>query len=148
MGNTMGSMGHNTDASDHGNAGSTKATNSGSTHQPSVNDILTKNPAIGGKIQTLTGMSASQACTGFKNLGQCVAAAHVSKNLGISFDCLKSDMTGTAPQSTSCPAGTGTKSMSLGKAIQTLDPQADHKAESKKGETQAQQDMKTSGVQS
>jgi len=148
MGNTMGSMGHNAGASDHGNAGSTKATNSGSTHQPSVNDILTKNPAIGGKIQTLTGMSASQACTGFKNLGQCVAAAHVSKNLGISFDCLKSDMTGTAPQSTSCPAGTGTKSMSLGKAIQTLDPQADHKAESKKGETQAQQDMKTSGVQS
>jgi hypothetical protein len=148
MGNTMGSMGHNTGASDHGNAGSTKATNSGSTHQPSVNDILTKNPAIGGKIQTLTGMSASQACAGFKNLGQCVAAAHVSKNLGISFDCLKSDMTGTAPQSTSCPAGTGTKSMSLGKAIQTLDPQADHKAESKKGETQAQQDMKTSGVQS
>jgi hypothetical protein len=148
MGNTMGSMGHNTGASDHGNAGSTKATNSGSTHQPSVNDILTKNPAIGDKIQTLTGMSASQACTGFKNLGQCVAAAHVSKNLGISFDCLKSDMTGTAPQSTSCPAGTGTKSMSLGKAIQTLDPQADHKAESKKGETQAQQDMKTSGVQS
>ena len=148
MGNTMGSMGHNTGASDHGNAGTTKATNSGSTHQPSVNDILTKNPAIGGKIQTLTGMSASQACTGFKNLGQCVAAAHVSKNLGISFDCLKSDMTGTAPQSTSCPAGTGTKSMSLGKAIQTLDPQADHKAESKKGETQAQQDMKASGVQS
>jgi len=148
MGNAMGSMGHNTGASDHGNAGSTKATNSGSTHQPSVNDILTKNPAIGGKIQTLTGMSASQACTGFKNLGQCVAAAHVSKNLGISFDCLKSDMTGTAPQSTSCPAGTGTKSMSLGKAIQTLDPQADHKTESKKGETQAEQDMKTSGVQS
>jgi hypothetical protein len=148
MGSTMGSMGHNTGGSDHGNSGSTKATDSGSTHQPSVNDILTKNPAIGGKIQTLTGMSASQACTGFKNLGQCVAAAHVSKNLGISFDCLKSDMTGTAPQSTSCPAGTGTKSMSLGKAIQTLDPQADHKAESKKGETQAQQDMKTSGVQS
>ena len=148
MGNAMGSMGHNTGASDHGNAGSTKATNPGSTHQPSVNDILTKNPAIGGKIQTLTGMSASQACTGFKNLGQCVAAAHVSKNLGISFDCLKSDMTGTAPQSTSCPAGTGTKSMSLGKAIQTLDPQADHKAESKKGETEAQQDIKTSGVKS
>ena len=148
MGNTMGSMGHNTGASDHGNAGSTKATNSGSTHQSNVNDILAKNPAIGGKIQTLTGMPASLACTGFKNLGQCVAAAHVSKNLGISFDCLKSDMTGTAPQSTSCPAGTGTKSMSLGKAVQTLDPQADHKAESKKGETQAQQDMKTSGVQS
>ena len=32
MGNTMGSMGHNAGASDHGNAASTKATNSGSTH--------------------------------------------------------------------------------------------------------------------
>jgi hypothetical protein len=148
MGNTMGSMGRNTDVSDHGNAGSMKTTNSGSTHQPTVNDVLTKNPAIGAKIEKLTGMSASQACTGFKNLGQCVAAAHVSKNLGISFDCLRSDRTGTAPQGTSCPAGTGTKSMSLGKAIQTLDPQADHKAESKKGETEAQQDMKPSGAKS
>jgi len=117
-----------------------------STHKMNVDGILSKNPAIGDKIQSLTGMPASQACTGFKNLGQCVAAAHVSKNLRISFDCLKSDMTGTAPQGTSCPAGTGTKSMSLGKAIQTLDPTADQKAESKKGQTEAKQDMKSAGV--
>ncbi len=144
-GGGMGSgMGHSTGASDHGNVGSTNASNSGSTHQPSVNDILTKNPAISDKIHTLTGMSAQDACSGFKNLGKCVAAAHVSKNLGISFDCLKSDMTGTAPQGTSCPAGTGTKGMSLGKAIQTLDPQADQKAESKKGESQASKDLKGS----
>jgi len=38
--------------------------------------------------------------------------------------------------------------MSLGKAIQTLDPHADPKSESKKGETEAQQDLKNSGVQS
>ena len=137
-------MGHSTGSSNHRNSGSTKTTSSGSTHQPTVNDILTKNPAISSKIQTLTGMPASQACTGFKNLGQCVAAAHISKNLRISFDCLKSDMTGTAPQGTSCPAGTGTKSMSLGKAIQTLDPTADQKAES--GQTEAKQDMKSAGV--
>jgi hypothetical protein len=141
-------MGHGTGLDNHGNSGSANTNSSASTHNMSVDGILSKNPAIGDKIQSLTGMPANQACTGFKNLGQCVAAAHVSKNLGISFDCLKSDMTGTAHQSTSCPAGTGTKSMSLGKAIQTLAPQADHKAESKKGETQAQQDMRTSGVQS
>ncbi len=75
---------------------------------------------------------------------QCVAAAHVSKNLGISFGCLKSDVTGQASQGTSCPTGTGTKSMSLGKAIQTLDPRADQKAESKKGESQATKDLKVS----
>jgi hypothetical protein len=58
-------------------------------------------------------------------------------------------MTGAAPLSTSkCPAGTGNKSMGLGKAIQTLDPTADQKSESKRGETEAQQDMKNSGVKS
>jgi hypothetical protein len=38
--------------------------------------------------------------------------------------------------------------MSLGKAIQKLDPTADQKSESKRGETEAQQDMKRSGTQS
>lgn len=144
-----GAMGHGTGLDNHGNSGSANISSSGSSHKMSVDGILSKNPAIGGKIQSLTGMPASQACTGFKNLGQCVAAAHVSKNLGISFDCLRSDMTGIAPLSTSkCPAGTGTKRMSLGKSIQTLDPTADQKSESKKGETEAQQDLKSSGVQS
>src|SRR5712692_10857082 len=142
-------MGHGTGLDNHGNPGNANAGGSGSTRKMSVDDILSKNPAIGDKIQSLTGMPASQACTGFKNLGQCVAAAHVSKNLGISFDGLRSDMTGAAPLSTSkCPAGTGNKSMSLGKAIQTLDRTADQKSESKKGTTEAQQDMKSSGIQS
>ena len=142
-------MGHGTGLDSHGNPGNTNTSNSGSAHKMSVSDILSKNPAIGDKIQSLTGMPASQACTGFKNLGQCVAAAHVSKNLRITFDCLRSDITGTAPLSTSnCPAGTGAKSVSLGKSIQTLDPHADSKSESKKGQTEAQQDLKDSGVQS
>jgi len=152
MGGTMGggsSMGHGSNASDHGNAGSANSGSSGSTHQATIAGILDKNPAIGDRIQTLTGEPASQACTGFKNIGQCVAAAHVSKNLGITFDCLRSDMTGTAPQTTSnCPVDTGTKSMSLGKAIQTLSPNANPKAESKKGQTEAQQDLKSSGAKS
>src|SRR5258708_35607937 len=144
-----GAMGHSTGLDTHGNSAHANAGVPGSTHKATVNDILSKNPAIGDKIQSLTGMPASQACTGFKNMGQCVAAAHVSKNLGITFDCLRSDMTGSAPLSASnCPAGTGTKSMSLGKAIQTLDPTANQKSETKKGETEAQQDMKISGAQS
>ncbi len=139
--------GHGSGLDNHGNPGNTNAGGSGSTQKMSVSDILSKNPAIGDKIQSLTGMPASQACTGFKNLGQCVAAAHVSKNLKITFDCLRSDMTGTAPLSTSnCPAGTGAKSVSLGKSIQALDPNADSKSESKKGNTEAQQDLKNSGV--
>src|SRR6266404_9119303 len=135
-----------------GNMGATdhKSLKGGSNNAPrheTVSDQLSKNSKLSNKLQTLTGMSAQKACDGFKNLGQCVAAAHVSKNLGISFACMRSDMTGQAPPSNSnCPADTGTKakSMSLGKAIQTLDPNANSKTETKKGTQQANQDLKPS----
>jgi len=142
MGGGMGggaSMNHG--ASNHAaNAGN----NMSASHGQTMNDILTRNTQLAGKIQHLTGMSAQQACTGFKNLGQCVAAAHVSKNLGISFDCLKRAMTGTAPSSSTsaCPAATTGKSMSLGKAISTLSPNTSSKTEAKKGQQQANQDLK------
>src|SRR6266852_2454356 len=137
-----GGMGHETASADHANAKLASSGTAGSAHGKTMNDILSKNTQLSGKIQSLTGMPALQACSGFKNLGQCVAAAHVSKNLGISFSCLKSDVTGQTTQGTSCPAGTGTKSMSLGKAIQTLDPKVDQKTEAKKGESQATKDLK------
>ena len=118
--------------------------NSASRHE-TVSDLLSKNSKLSNKLQTLTGMSAQKACSGFKNLGQCVAAAHVSKNLGISFACMKADMTGQAPaQGSSCPAGTGSKSMSLGKSIQALSPNVDQKLEAKKAEKQADADIKNS----
>ena len=54
-------------------------------------------------------------------------------------------MTGTAPTDPkTCPAGTGANGkMSLGKSIQVLDPQADQKSESKKAESEANQDLKS-----
>src|SRR5258708_21938665 len=116
----------------HGSAdhGSTNSNSSGSAHGMTVNQILSKNTALAGKIQTLTGMSAQKACAGFKNLGQCVAAAHVSKNLGISFGCMQADMTGKAPaQGSTCPAGTGSKSLTLGKSIQALSPNVHQRLE-------------------
>jgi hypothetical protein len=117
---------------------------SSASHKMTVDQQLSKNTNLAGKIQTLTGLNAQDACSGFKNLGQCVAAAHVSKNLGISFDCLKSDVTGQAPASNSnCPAGTGTKAVSLGKSIQTLSPNANSKTETKKAQDQADQDLRS-----
>jgi len=133
-----------TASADHANAKLASSGTAGSAHGKTMDEILSKDTRLSGKIQSLAGMPAKQACSGFKNLGQCVAAAHVSKNLGISFGCLKSDVTGQASQGTSCPTGTGTKSMSLGKAIQTLDPKVDQKTESKKGESQATKDLKGS----
>ena len=138
MGSGMGNLG-NSSAAGHETSADSQST-VGSAHGNAVHAILTDNSKLADKISSLTGQSATQACSGFRNLGQCVAAAHVAKNLGLNFDCLKSDMTGKAPlANASCPAGTGTKSMSLGKAIQTLDPTADERAESRKAQSEAQQ---------
>jgi hypothetical protein len=139
----MNGMGASSHGNGNANGGMNHASDAGATHGKTMDQLLTQNTKLSDKLSKLTGEPAQQACSGFKNLGQCVAAAHVSNNLHISFDCLKSDMTGTAPASTaSCPAGTGTKSMSLGKSIQTLKPTTDSKTESKKGQQQADQDLK------
>ena len=141
----------NMGAADHK---SMKGSSNNASRHETVSDLLSKNSKLSNKLQTLTGMSAQKACSGFKNLGQCVAAAHVSKNLGVSFACLKSDMTGTAPSSGSnCPAGAGTKTagtttMSLGKSIQSLSPTANSKSEAKKAQQQADQDLKDSASNS
>ena len=96
----------------------------------SPSDVLSRNTAIGGKIKTLTGEDAQTACTGFKNIGQCVAAAHVAKNRDIpgGFDALKAKVTGTG-------------AVSLGKAIKGFAPNADAKAEVKKANKQASDDL-------
>lgn len=97
----------------------------------SPSEVLNHNTAIAGKIQALTGENAQTACNGFKNLGQCVAAAHVAKNLDIpgGFAALKAKMTGTG-------------AVSLGKAIEALAPSANAKLEVKKANKQASDDMK------
>ena len=79
---------------------------------------------------SVPGGDLQSACSGFKNLGQCVAALHVSKNLDIpgGFDALKGKMTGT-------------NAVSLGKAVEQLNPNVNTKVESKKANKQANQDI-------
>lgn len=125
----------------HGSSmGSAMSSSHGPSGQPSMaassgktaSDLLTQNTKLSSNLEKLlpSGMTAQQACDGFKNLGQCVAAIHVSNNLGISFTDLKSKMTGDGSES-------------LGKAITDLKPSADAKAESKKANKQAQQDIQS-----
>ena len=97
----------------------------------SPSTVLSHNTAIANKIKALTKEDAATACKGFKNLGQCVAAAHVAKNLNIpgGFDALKAKVTGTG-------------AMSLGKAIASFEPSANAKSEVKKANKQASDDMK------
>ena len=85
------------------------------------------------------------ACTAFRQLNECVAALYVSRNLKIKFNCLKWDVTAVQPGSgnvTSCRAPEDGKALSLAKAIQTLKPAADAKAEAKNAEKRAQEDIK------
>ena len=126
--------GHGPDSSPSmSNAHGAGSTANSSTSHGTPSDVLSHNTAIAGKIKTLTGEDAQTACGGFKNIGQCVAAAHVAKNLSIpgGFDALKAKVTGSG-------------SVSLGKAIQTLAPDADAKAETKKANKQADDDLKES----
>ena len=125
------------------NASSHSPDANSSTHgQRTMDEKLTTNTKLAGRIKDLTGMDAQTACSGFKNLGQCVAAAHVSKNLGLTFTDLKDKMLGLNADGTT---NTTAKPMSLGKAIEALDPQADSKTEVKKANQQAGNDTSTSG---
>jgi hypothetical protein len=113
-----------------GRAGnSTGTTQSGSSlGKQSPTDILSKTPQLSSRLQSLlpAGTNLSNAASGFKNLGQFIAAVHVSHNLGISFSDLKARMI----------AGD-----SLGKAIQTLDPNVNAKAEAKKADKQSKSEL-------
>jgi hypothetical protein len=98
-------------------------------------DVLSRNTKLCGHLSSALGTSCSDlqsACSGFKNLGQCVAAWRVSQNVGgaCSFSSLKGTMLG------------GSK---LGSAIQTCDPKVNSKAEARKAEKQANRDIRRSG---
>jgi hypothetical protein len=121
---------HGNDSGTHGDSGDHSSKGSG---ESSVSTRLTDNTKLASKLQSLLppGTNLQTAASGFKNLGQFVAAVHVSHNLGIPFDQLKAKMQGPP-------------SMSLGKAIEALKPAANAKAETKKAEGEAKNDMKSS----
>src|SRR3989449_5888622 len=102
---------------------------------------IERNPGLKSKIESLLppNTDLKTALSGFKNDGQFIAALHVSKNLGIPFDQLKATMLGTTPQLTATTTGstttTGSKPMSLGQAIHTLQPSLSEKDAQKEADT-------------
>jgi len=119
-------MGNAHSSAMHGNSGKT-STGSG---PKSPAELLSHNTRLSSKLAGLlpTGTNLQTASQGFKNLGQFVAAVHVSHNLGIPFDQLKAKMIGPPKES-------------LGQAIHALKPALNSKDETRKGEKQAKQDM-------
>jgi len=107
---------------------------------------LTANLQAQGVLPAKT--DAKSACENFKALEECVAALHASKNVGLDFNCLKSNLTGvqTSADMSSCKGPAGDKSISLSKAIHAMKPDADAKAETKTAEKQAKDDLKAAGA--
>jgi hypothetical protein len=105
---------------------------------------LTSNLQRQGVLQANT--DAKSACENFKALDECVAALHASKNMGLDFNCLKSNLTGvqTGADMSSCKGSAGDKAMTLSKAIHAMKPDADAKGEAKNAEKQAKDDLKAS----
>ncbi len=133
-GNGSGSsMGH---GADMGHNSSMSGSQMG---KQSPDTILQRNTKLSSNLQKLLpdGTTPQQACQGFKNLGQCVAAIHVSHNLNIPFADLKTKMTGISADGKT----TTSQTESLGKAIHELKPAANAKSETKKGQKQADDDL-------
>ena len=125
MGNANSGMGNRSLSSAHP---STALSN------PKLDSSLTS--ALGHSGITVPGGNLQSACQGFRNLGQCVAALHVSKNLGIPFSDLHAKMTGMNHEN-------------LGKAIQDLGgANVNAKAEAKKGSKQANADLDAAAAES
>jgi hypothetical protein len=100
-----------------------------------ASQLLTQNTKLSSNLQSILGskVNLQDASSGFKNLGTFVAAVHVSKNLNIPFDQLKTTM-----------AGDG---YNLGKAIHSLQPNLSKKQVKKAVKTakhQAKSDIKKS----
>jgi hypothetical protein len=96
-----------------------------------ASELLTQNTKLSSKLEPLlpAGTNVQDAAAGYDNLGQFVAAVHVSKNLDIPFSDLKGEMMG---------------GKSLGQAIHELKPSANAHEEATKANRQALKDMEES----
>ena len=115
---------------DHANP---RAENKPDAGKRTASELLAANSKLSSKLAGFfpAGTDLQAQAAGFKNLGEFVAATHVSHNLSIPFDQLKTSMT----------AGT-----SLGDTIHALKPDVNQQAEEKKAREQARKDLQESGA--
>ena len=96
-----------------------------------ASQALQRNAKLSSKVAQLlpAGTDLQSASSGFWNLDQFVAAAHVTNNLGVSFDKLKQRIM----------AG-----QSLGEAVHALRPDTDAQVEARKARASAADDIRRS----
>lgn len=91
--------------------------------------------------------NATETCSAFTALNECLAALHASHNLNLNFTCLSAAMTGvhTNADISGCKVADGEKALPLLKAIRALNSDADAKGGAKNAEQQAKEDLKNLG---
>ena len=147
-GAAAGSMGgmHDTEGGSNGNGGSNANAGSKTSGPRNPGELLTQNTKLSSKLSSLlpAGTDLQQAASGYRNLGQFVAAVHVSHNLGIPFDSLKCR---ELAQAQYCLKGmtVPSKTSNLGQSIQTLKPamtSTESKSAAKQAEKEASGDVR------
>ena len=146
-GGAMAGAGMHGDSGMHGNGNASTTANSTGTIPKTASSQLANNQHLDtaltkalGKLVPPGGLAT--ACHGYSNLGRCISAIHVANNRKLDFFCLRRTMTGEALPTTDTTACNVTQTnLKLGQAIQTLDPNADFKAEATKGVKQSNTDI-------
>jgi hypothetical protein len=103
-----------------------------SASRPTIVDRINGNAALLAKVTPLlpSGMSLSDAASGFKSEAQFIAALHAAKDLNVSFTALKAELTGSPRDN-------------LSQAIHDVAPTADAKAAAKTAAQEAHTDIKS-----
>jgi len=116
---------------------------------PVANDELDKRLETKLRSMQVLGHDTSlkDACVKFMLRVDCLAALHASHNLGLNFECVKSNVTGVrvGGDTSACRMPSGDKPLSLAKTIKLLKPDADSKEAAKRAEAIAKQELVEAG---
>lgn len=117
---------------------------------PTANDELDRRLETKLRAQQVLAQDAAlkDACVKFLQRVDCLAALHASHNLGLKFECVKSNVTGVRVDgdTSACRMPDGDKPLSLAKTIKLLKPDANAKAAAKDAESVAKQELKEAGA--
>ncbi|HEY1422855.1 MAG TPA: hypothetical protein VGF20_05340 [Candidatus Acidoferrum sp.] len=117
---------------------------------PAANEDLDKR--LETKLRTLQVLTADESlqttCKNFLQRVDCLAALHASHNVGLNFECVKSNVTGVrvGTDTSGCRMPAGDKPLSLAKTIKLLKPDADAKGAAKGAEIIAKQELAEAGA--
>jgi len=117
---------------------------------PVANDDLDKRLEAKLHAMQVLGANATlkDSCVKFLQRLDCLAALHASHNLGLNFECVKSNVTGVrvGGDTSSCRMPEGDKPLSLAKTIKLLKSDAKAKAAAKDAETIAKEELRDAGA--